>query len=270
MSVLVIICLFLLILENCVKATTSTVESNSLTTDSTIQNDASNNVISSTTGGGAFETKDENTKSIYTKTAEKFSKGIESAQANLIEISNQAFDKTKEKVFDEAVRNYERASGKKLSDDEKTKLKKTVDEKVEEEKKLAQERIKNEVKTWLQDEGVKVEGDLQSNIEDWIKEKAGRTIDDGVDTVLDIALKQPLIKQIDNLIGKDNSPFVNILNTTLSGYFDARTEDARMEWYNKVRKKAGLPDFQKEADKETENFDWKYTASKAALNELNS
>ena len=71
MSVLVIICLFLLILENCVKATTSTVESNSLTTDSTIQNDASNNVISSTTGGGAFETKDENTKSIYTKTAEK-------------------------------------------------------------------------------------------------------------------------------------------------------------------------------------------------------
>lgn len=269
-SVLVISCMLLLVIENYVKATTSTVESNSLTTDSTIQNDASNNVISSTTGGGAFETKDENTKSIYTKTAEKFSKGIESAQADLIEISNQAFDKTKEKVFDEAVRNYERASGKKLSDDEKTKLKKTVDEKVEEEKKLAQERIKNEVKTWLQDEGVKVEGDLQSNIEDWIKEKAGRTIDDGVDTVLDIALKQPLIKQIDNLIGKDNSPFVNILNTTLSGYFDARTEDARMEWYNKVRKKAGLPDFQKEADKETENFDWKYTASKAALNELNS
>ena len=255
--------LFVLI-ANYTFATTSSVESDSTITSSTISGDDTN-IITSIEGGGAFE--NEETKDIYTKFGEALANGIESVKNETTSYSEETIDKTINTIYDEVVRDYERISGKKLTEKEQEDIIEVREEKRKELKELAKNKIEEIIKKWNSEFGDTYENNA-NNITEWAKNKVGTTIEDGVDKLLQIAIKDPLNKQLDNLFGmsEDNS-LGNIFKTTLNKYFDYKTQDDRNRYINILRSEAGLPELTEEIEKQ--DFDWAYEASKAALTEVN-
>ena len=263
-SICIIIMILFVLVANYTFATTSSVESDSTITSSTVSGDDTN-VITSVEGGGAFE--NEETKDIYTKFGEALANGIESVKNETTTYSEETIDKTINTIYDEVVRDYERISGKKLTEKEQEDIIEVREEKRKELKELAKNKIEEIIKKWNSEFGDTYENNA-NNITEWAKNKVGTTIEDGVDKLLQIAIKDPLNKQLDNLFGmsEDNS-LGNIFKTTLNKYFDYKTQDDRNRYINILRSEAGLPELTEEIEKQ--DFDWAYEASKAALTEVN-
>ena len=263
-SICIIIMILFVLVANYTFATTSSVESDSTITSSTVSGDDAN-VITSVEGGGAFE--NEETKDIYTKFGEALANGIESVKNETTSYSEETIDKTINTIYDEVVRDYERISGKKLTEKEQEDIIEVREEKRKELKELAKNKIEEIIKKWNSEFGDTYENNA-NNITEWAKNKVGTTIEDGVDKLLQIAIKDPLNKQLDNLFGmsEDNS-LGNIFKTTLNKYFDYKTQDDRNRYINILRSEAGLPELTEEIEKQ--DFDWAYEASKAALTEVN-
>ena len=263
-SICITVGILFVLISNYTFATTSSVESDSTITSSTVSGDDTN-IITSVEGGGAFE--NEETKDIYTKFGEALANGIETIENEVKNYSEETIDKTINTIYDEVVRDYEKLKGRKLTEKEQEDITKVREEKRVELKELAKNKITEIIKKWNSEFGDTYENNA-NNITEWAKNKVGTTIEDGVDKLLQKAIKEPLNEQIDKLLGTsgDNS-LGNILKTTLNKYFDYETQDDRNRYINILRGQAGLPELTEEIEKQ--DFDWAYEASKAALTEVN-
>ena len=263
-SICITVGILFVLISNYTFATTSSVESDSTITSSTVSGDDTN-IITSVEGGGAFE--NEETKDIYTKFGEALANVIETIENEVKNYSEETIDKTINTIYDEVVRDYEKLKGRKLTEKEQEDIIEVREEKRKELKELAKNKIEEIIKKWNSEFGDTYENNA-NNITEWAKNKVGTTIEDGVDKLLQIAIKEPLNEQIDKLLGTsgDNS-LGNILKTTLNKYFDYETQDDRNRYINILRGQAGLPELTEEI--ENQDFDWAYEASKAALSEVN-
>ena len=253
------ISIVLVIIANYTFATTSTVESESSKTESELSTSTDGTVISGVTGGGAFENKD--TKDEYQKIAEYAVNGIKKARDESIEEVNQKIDK----ILDEKIEEINNSDS--LSQKEKEDLKQTIEKKRPEIKEQAKDMINKNIDDWMQENLGTIELNA-NNIAEWAKNKVGTSIEKGVDQLIQKSIYEPMSTITDELFGED-SFLGNTLASTLTSYVESKTTDERMEIINKLRKETGLPELTEEIEKQKEDFNWAYEATKAALKEVN-
>lgn len=259
LGIFITISIVLVIIANYTFATTSTVESDSYKTDIELNSSTDNTVISATTGGGTFENKEN--KDMYYKVAEATVNSLNQKRDAAIEAANKQIDDICDKAIEDAN------NDKNLSEKEKEDWKKTVNEKREEVKKQAKEMIDGKIDDW-KDKNLGTFELNANNIADWARNKVGTTIEKGVDQLIEKAISEPISSITDELFGED-SFLGNTLSKTLTSYVESKTTDQRSELINKLRGQAGLPELTEEIEKQKEDFNWAYEATKAALSEVN-
>ena len=258
LGIFITISIVLVIIANYTFATTSTVESDSSKTATELNSITDNTVISGVTGGGTFENKEN--KDIYDKVAEATVNSINQKKESAIEDANKEIDDK----CDKAIKEIDDTS---LSEENKQKLKNLVNEKREEVKKQAEDMVNKQIDDWKNENLGTFELNA-NNIADWARNKVGTTIEKGVDQLIEKAISEPMSEITDELFGED-SFLSNTLSKTLTSYVESKTTDQRSEIINKLRGQAGLPELTEEIEKQKEDFNWAYEATKAALSEVN-
>ena len=265
MGIFITISIVLVIIANYTFATTSTVESDGMKTDSELSTSTDGTVISGSTGGGMFENED--SKDLYDEFGEWASNSYNKWRNTAIEEAEQKASDTIDLGIKAAEEAWKIAHGSPMPEEEKQKIMKKLEKEREQTKTVAKQGVIDYIDKWKTEKFGTIEMNA-NNIADWARNKVGTTLEKGVDQIIEKAIYEPVSAITDEIFGED-SFLSNTLASTLTSYVQAKTEDERNKILNSARGFVDLPELTEEVKEKKENFDWAYEATNAALKEVN-